>query len=315
MRKNHFSVANAAIDPVSVAAQRFAVKLRGTRLKVVLSDSLPRLQELSTSPCFTGALQSPVTLGQHGEMSLCVHTARIYQFAQWGDPSVSVLDCRYHTWREAPSFPVKLLTRHATVVDKKIYVAGRYQHGNSLSNLSYVLDTETQIWDPLPPVPCTADNNDVFGTACIDGKFHAVASSGLDAAYNSKQVKWDRLRSEMGKYVYGNSYCVIGNVLCSACRGNFRWYDYEAHVWRDLNGLVGLPELSHEHEIRLADYGGNMVVFWKQYLHSMTKIWCAEVSLERRRQSCEIWGKVEWLDHVLTLPVKADLIKVLALTV
>ncbi|CAA7033620.1 unnamed protein product [Microthlaspi erraticum] len=245
----------------------------------------------------------------------------IYQIAQSaGNYSVSVLDCRSHTCREAPSYPVKLWTRSASVVDQKIYVPGRvpsFVDGDSVCNMFHVLDTETQVWDPLPPprIPCKGGKYSVFGTACIDGKFHAMTSSDVDAAYNSKEGRWDVFSSGMSDYMIDDSYCVIGNVLYSASRGKFRWYDREVHEWRGLNGLVGLPKLGHEHEIRLADYGGNMVVFWNQYLYRMSKIWCAEVSLERRRESCGIWGKVEWLDQVGILPAEVDLIKVLALTV
>lgn len=130
--------------------------------------------------------------------------------------------------------------------------------------------------------------------------------------------------------MYDDSYCVIDNVFYSASDGKFRWYDSEAHEWRKLNGLAGL-KLRREHGIRLAGFCGDMVVSWKhnvphghghghghgygfRHHNIMTKIWCAEVSLERRRQSSEIWGKVEWLDHVLTLPVDVVLIKVLAVT-
>ncbi|CAH2052943.1 unnamed protein product [Thlaspi arvense] len=45
------------------------------------------------------------------------------------------------------------------------------------------------------------------------------------------------------------------------------WYDTEKCAWNDLEGLVGLPKLSHN-SIRLADYGCKLVVLWSEYLPS-----------------------------------------------
>ncbi|KAF3558124.1 hypothetical protein F2Q69_00011860 [Brassica cretica] len=42
-------------------------------------------------------------------------------------------------------------------------------------------------------------------------------------------------------------------------------------------------------------YGGNLALLFRR----PGKIWCAEISLERRLGG-EIWGKVEWCDPVLT---------------
>ncbi|CAA7016570.1 unnamed protein product [Microthlaspi erraticum] len=240
----------------------------------------------------------------------------------------SVVDCRSHTRCEAPRFPVKLWASSACVVDEKIYVAGRYRDGDgdgdgaSLVNLFKVLDPKTQIWDSLPPNPSTGNYN-VYGTACIDGKLQVVTSSQVDLSYDSKEGRWDLLKSVTEKYCLArNSYCVVENVLYSASsHGNLRWYDYEVHEWKNLNGLDGLPKLDPFERIGLAGYGvGKMMVFWKQDIpsglfgcvHYYTKIWCAVISLERRSES--IWGQVEWSDHVLTSGMNFDIIKVLAVT-
>ncbi|CAH8384275.1 unnamed protein product [Eruca vesicaria subsp. sativa] len=67
----------------------------------------------------------------------------IYNIGSSSD--VSVLDCRSHTWREAPSVPVELMTLSACVVGEKVYVSG--VHGESLRNSCAVLDTRTQTWE------------------------------------------------------------------------------------------------------------------------------------------------------------------------
>uniref|UniRef100_M4CAW4 F-box domain-containing protein n=1 Tax=Brassica campestris TaxID=3711 RepID=M4CAW4_BRACM len=91
--------------------------------------------------------------------------------------------------------------------------------------------------------------------------------------------------------------------------------------WRELEGLVGLPELTSESSVRLADHGGKMAVlvsqnlsFYSRFSHKKV-IWCGEISLERRNGGCEIWGKVEWFDHVLTVPAGCHVVKVLGVTV
>ncbi|KAF3509861.1 hypothetical protein F2Q69_00003202 [Brassica cretica] len=172
---------------------------------------------------------------------------------------VSILNCRSHTWSEAPSMRDDLYSLSASVLDEKIY---------SL----HVFDTETQTWDPV-----TIGLKDGFYNESIDGKFLVVASN--------KET---------------TSCTLLGG-------GEFRWYDAKGYIgrWRKLEGLVGLPELTSESSVRLADHGGKMAVLLSQnlsfyYRFSHEKmIWCGEISLERRNGGCEIWGKVEWFDHVL----------------
>ncbi|EFH59244.1 hypothetical protein ARALYDRAFT_897923 [Arabidopsis lyrata subsp. lyrata] len=227
--------------------------------------------------------------------------------------SVSVLDCRSHTWREAPSLPVKLISLSASVFDRKIYVAGaagRYNdvRSDNLKTSLEVFDTKTQTWDP-EPIPCS-EIKDSFNcrSIWIDGKFHVATHKDL-FAYKSKEGRWDTVepRQAMHHYLYSDSYCKIDNVLYSASDGAFRWYDTDISMWRN---LVGLPKLLHlGYRVRLADYGGKLAVLWEEELpyYSGTSlryekmIWCAEISLERRK-SWEIWGKVEWVDHMLTVP-------------
>ncbi|XP_019096140.1 PREDICTED: F-box/kelch-repeat protein At5g51250-like [Camelina sativa] len=71
--------------------------------------------------------------------------------------SLSVMDCQSHTWRKAPSLRVKLLTLSASVLDRKIYVAGNYKardtERNMLENSVEVFDIDTQMWASVP-IPC-----------------------------------------------------------------------------------------------------------------------------------------------------------------
>ncbi|EFH60956.1 hypothetical protein ARALYDRAFT_317684 [Arabidopsis lyrata subsp. lyrata] len=202
--------------------------------------------------------------------------------------SVSILDCRSHKWREAPSLPVELCSVSASVLDQKIYVAGCY--------------------------------NQVQGNGYPDSRKNSF-EVGSEVAYNSKEGRWDSKELGMGGFMFSDSYCEIDNVLYSLSDGAFRWYDTEVREWKDLNGLFQLPKFSASACVRLADYGGKMAVLWDQlpYHYGYQKeIHCAVVERPTRYEmwgkSCEIWGKVEWCDLMLTVPTSYVLVKVLAAT-
>ncbi|CAA7028133.1 unnamed protein product [Microthlaspi erraticum] len=242
--------------------------------------------------------------------------------------NVWILDCRIHTWCEAPSLPVKLMTLSASFLDGNIYVAGSSYKDGNWKNTIEVFDTKTQIWDTESIDPCseTKCNFNNSRSACIDGKLHVLQNREETVAYNSKESEWDLVGGEMGHYKIYYSYCVIENVMYSLnSNGVLRWYDTDVSRWRCLTGLEGLPEFLHDARIRLADYGGKLAVLWEGKIENdpydlrqgggYNKIWYAEIALERRQKGREIWGTVEWLDNVLTVPKSCNLVKVLAVTV
>ncbi|KAH0888017.1 hypothetical protein HID58_050446 [Brassica napus] len=228
-------------------------------------------------------------------------------------PRVSILDCKSHTWIEAPSLPVELHSFSASVVDHKIYVAG-YDH-RLMKNSFEVFDTETRVWDSLSASDQGEEMSISKKTVSIDGKFHVVTDEEV-LAYDPKQGKWDMVGRGMRGLTISDDYCVIGNVLYSVYEGVFKWYDTETRTWRDLQGLVGLPKITRHREfIRLGDYGGKMVVFWVHVIWPYyKKIWCAEISLERRPDTSEIWGKVEWFDELHKTNIFYRVEKVLSTT-
>ncbi|XP_033134805.1 F-box/kelch-repeat protein At4g39550 isoform X1 [Brassica rapa] len=233
-------------------------------------------------------------------------------------PRVPILDCKSHTWVEAPSLPVQLSSLSTSVLGRKIYVAGM---DSSLKNSFEVFDTETQIWDS---VSTKRKESFIFKekTVSIDGKFHAVTNEEV-VAYDPKEGKWEMVGGRMGWCMFSDAYCVIGNVLYSAFDGVFRWYDTEERIWSFLHGLVGLPRITRDRVIRLADYGGKMMVVWDQAGKPSSRykeIWCAEIALERRHDDDsenEIWGKVEWFDRMLKIKINTyyQVEKVLSTTV
>ncbi|KAG2316973.1 hypothetical protein Bca52824_020095 [Brassica carinata] len=104
--------------------------------------------------------------------------------------------------------------------------------------------------------------------------------------------------------------------------GTLRWFDANKTRWRDLKGLVGLPKFPTPlgvccSYVKLTGYGGGkMMVFWKRdfniHLSYMETIYCAEIALERRNGDC--WGKLEWYDSVLLVPMHTKFVKVLGVT-
>ncbi|CAA7055266.1 unnamed protein product [Microthlaspi erraticum] len=65
-----------------------------------------------------------------------------------------------------------------------------------------------------------------------------------------------------------------------------------------LQGLEGLPEFPGDcNNVLLAEHGGNLVVLWDEFAgEDEKKIWCAEVSLERRSNG-QVWGHIKWYDE------------------
>ncbi|ESQ56137.1 hypothetical protein EUTSA_v10027302mg, partial [Eutrema salsugineum] len=138
---------------------------------------------------------------------------------------VSILDCRSHTWSEAPCLREKVSSLSASVVDQKIDVAGRICKGPYYCKNSFeVFDTKTQIWDP-DPIPCEYSFVNPR-SACIDGKFYVNAGTNV-VPYDSKEGRWDLDRGNMNDHMHFDCYCEIENVLYSAYYGVLRWYEYK----------------------------------------------------------------------------------------
>ncbi|AAG51323.1 unknown protein; 37835-38998 [Arabidopsis thaliana] len=258
--------------------------------------------------------------------SLVTVGSDIYNIAgSHASSNVSILDCRSNTWREAPRLGVELTSVSASVLDRKIFVVGMYaddEESESKNDFFEVLDTETHTWDPQP-FNCSETKDKFLNcrTAFIDGKFLVKPwiHRGV-VAYNSKESRWEPVQTKMAMSMFNDSYCQIHNVIYLAFDGRIRWYDDALNCWGDVQGLLELGNIPHGPScVRLADYRGNIAVFWFRYLpdnddYKWKMIWCAEIALERRT-SWEIWGKVLWFDPVLTVPADYEFVKALAATV
>ncbi|KAL0889401.1 hypothetical protein Bca101_013384 [Brassica carinata] len=230
--------------------------------------------------------------------------------------TVSILDCRSHTWREAPSMLIERYDPAASVVDGKIYVAGGCEECDNSSWME-VFDPKTQTWELVPSRGPEICGCKIFKSAVVDGKLYMFGTQNGLVYKPREEGRWERVGWEMDLGWPWFSYSVIHNVLFCYSDG-FKWYDTEARVWRHVKGLKGLPKFASYGCVKLADYGGKMAVLWDKYLPSSgykkKMIWCAVIALERPNSE-EIWGKVEWLDAVLTVPDRYRFVCALVATV
>ncbi|CAH8369265.1 unnamed protein product [Eruca vesicaria subsp. sativa] len=222
---------------------------------------------------------------------------------------VSLLDCRTNTWRKVPSMSVARATAAAGVVDGKIYVFGGCQELNS-SNWAEVFDPKAQMWETFEPVSDPSEGDNVMReTLVMDEKVYGVGFwNGSLLCYSPREREWGRNNTpeEVNNY-----YCVIENVLygCDEA-GNVVWREQEEWEWKRVKGLEALqkvfsglnnvnrPFAARKRVRKLSSFGLNIVVFWVGFRGD---IWCAEISLERREEEGEIWGRIEWSEAVATV--------------
>ncbi|XP_010436207.2 PREDICTED: F-box/kelch-repeat protein At4g39560-like [Camelina sativa] len=246
--------------------------------------------------------------------------------------TVSILDCKSHTWCQAPSMLVERSYPVSNVVDGKIYVAGGCEEECKSSNWMEVFDSKKQIWELVSCSLVEGWVNRRPKSAVIDGNIFMFARKCAGLAYMPKEDRWEAL-SVLTIFDLGwepRCYCVVDNVLYCYDKGII-WYNPKVGSWFELKSLIGLPKFD-DHvgvKVKMAEYGGKMVIFWDKYLPSSgykknKVIWCAVIAFEKRdnnNNSQEIWGsreifgKVEWLDAVLTVPEKYKFVSALSATV
>ncbi|KAF8092122.1 hypothetical protein N665_0423s0007 [Sinapis alba] len=202
------------------------------------------------------------------------------------------LDCRTNTWSKVTSMSVCRAAAAAGVVDGKIYVFGGCEELSS-SNWAEVFDPKTQAWETLAPMVDREEGDNVIReTLVMDKKVYAVDFwSGSFFYYSPCEGKWGRKKTpEVQSY-----YCAIEKVLYGCDEvGNVVWREAEELEWKKVKGLEAIQRKSVK---KLSSFGVNIVVFWVGF---RGVVWCAEISLERREEEGEIWGRIEWSEDVAT---------------
>ncbi|XP_010468087.1 PREDICTED: F-box/kelch-repeat protein At4g23580-like [Camelina sativa] len=246
--------------------------------------------------------------------------------------SIMVMDCRSHTWHEAPSMRVARESPSACVLDGKIYVIG----GSNVLDTTHwveVFDTVHKTWEfgssssPGEKI-CSGFRYQSVG---YDGNVYVKCFERPDVTYKLNKGKWRAADFAINRGWWcsssdnPSSYCVIENVLYCYSDGMINWYNPDQKCWTSLKGLNELKNtlisLDYRYvDAKVADYGGKLAVSWKEnvsineyHLHGKV-VYCGVIVLEKHHGN--IWGTLEWYDAVYatTEPDVYDVAHVLAVT-
>ncbi|CAH8391775.1 unnamed protein product [Eruca vesicaria subsp. sativa] len=244
---------------------------------------------------------------------------------------VFFLDCRSHTWTNLPSMEFARASAAAGVVDGKIYVFGGCEKPNWLVE---VFDPKSQTWStlsnqPQPPQKVFYSPSSMQESGVIEvetrKKIFGLNEEGNGLLYIPSQGIWKTGNSETNKLRKG--WHVIDDVIYSCVTdGWILWCeasDLESAGgmrWRQVMGLEDLrgtlrasklvnygwdlPSQDLDYTLpghKLSNSGPNLLLFWDCLANSKWEIWCAEISLQRRMRTGEIWATVEWSESITTI--------------
>ncbi|KAF2559622.1 hypothetical protein F2Q68_00013055 [Brassica cretica] len=190
----------------------------------------------------------------------------------------------------------------AGVVDGKIYILGGCDHRKS-SKWGEVFDPEKQTWDalPMPPPHCR------FPSMCesiVINEDKVVALNGAGACVGGycgvrerDVMEW---REVMGLESLRETLAASKLVNYGGRLGDF-WESNKPLMLAQGLEITELDEELPGH--KLSNSGNNnMLIFWDVLAPpNKLEIWCAEVSLERHKETCEIRGNVLWSQAIMTL--------------
>ncbi|CAN7072361.1 unnamed protein product [Brassica oleracea var. botrytis] len=240
-----------------------------------------------------------------------------------GPPSsrVRIFDCRSHTWRDGPNMLVSREEAYAFYIDGKIYVM---ENGRKDSNWMEVLDIKTQNWSPLLSHGATEFRDDWCLINVFRGKIYVIAEEE-NFAYDPKEGTWEVVGTHKC-YGHIDVWCAIEDVMfCFTNSGYCRWYDTKSREWREVKGSD--MEVLHKSEdglagrclVQIVNHGGKLLVIWvprtEEYkAKRKRRIWCAKIAFEKRLEG-EIWGKLEWVNEVLTVTKSYKFLSCLVITI
>ncbi|KAG7546857.1 Kelch repeat type 1 [Arabidopsis suecica] len=222
---------------------------------------------------------------------------------------VFVMDCRSHTWHEAPSMRVPRYRPLVSAVDGKIYVVEGCDCDPS--DFMEFFDPQTQMWEHVPSPGAEIRGAYMVSSFAKEGNLYLAGEKSV--IYKPKEQKWVVVKQGRHFGATSDSSCDIDNVeYCytdgsgSGSSRRLEWYCRKRSSWIALKDLGQLPKLPKGNDcVRLETYGKNIAVFWEENVRAgctkKKKIWCAEIAIERPNKE-EVCGKVEWCDVVLTVP-------------
>lgn len=220
--------------------------------------------------------------------------------------SVRILDCRSHTWRDAPNMTVARQKATSVLLEGKIYVLGGLGI-NLPDNWFEVFDIKTQTWSVLPsPIYEHKELRGHITVNAVRGKLYVSA--------HKKEFTYEPKGGTGTWKVVGNvSYrmratCVIENVMYGCTySGDLMWFDYEGREWIHINGVTYLCKEWYHNRRRgvlgIVNFGVKLVVVLMQRCgedyknNKEVEICCAKITLEKRFGG-EVWGMTEWFNNV-----------------
>ncbi|KAL0728078.1 hypothetical protein Bca4012_024171 [Brassica carinata] len=227
--------------------------------------------------------------------------------------SVMFLDCRSHTWSTLPSMGMARYSAVAGVVDGKIYVFGGCD-GRESGKWGEVFDPKQQTWDSLPMPPPQCDYPLVCESIVIEEEKVVVMDGSGNVVYCTEsggrilwcepsELEWNEKmewREVMGLETLRETLAASKMVSYGG------WVSDQWEICRRSEPILGLglgtmeiDEVFPGH--KLSSSGPNMLIFWDVLAPHNSEIWCAEISLERRKKTCEIIGTIVWSEAVMTL--------------
>ncbi|KAH0890628.1 LOW QUALITY PROTEIN: hypothetical protein HID58_053057 [Brassica napus] len=179
-----------------------------------------------------------------------------------------------------PSSYCQRLPTFMCMVGSELYAINNYENGNWLADV---------------PKMTVARDNAIAGI--LDGKIYVVGgfsiyeSKNWAEVYDTKTQTWESLPDP-------------GVQLRSL------YYNEKHNCWTRVNGLSVL-ERHCRGNIEMANYGGKLLMIWEKVVHTChcydeKNIWCALIAFEIRNGDEEVWGKVEWANSVLTVPISCN---------
>ncbi|XP_028755109.1 F-box/kelch-repeat protein SKIP6 [Neltuma alba] len=219
---------------------------------------------------------------------------------------VWILDCRFNKWRPGPNMRVGREFAAAGVVDGKIYVIGGCVADTwaRSTNWAEVLDPVTGRWDTVPS-PVEVREKWMHASTVVDGKVYAMADRG-GVVYDTRNKVWESAGNELDLGWRGRACVVDGVLYCYDYVGNIKGFDVKKGVWKELRGLGKcLPKFLCG--ATMADVGGKLFVAWEEGSGKEIHIWCAEIEV-KKNEADELWGKIVWLDEVLSAKKGASIV-------
>ncbi|CAH8282478.1 unnamed protein product [Eruca vesicaria subsp. sativa] len=226
--------------------------------------------------------------------------SRIYMFGGifYTSSKAFSIDCRSHTVQPIPDMPIPMSCTVADVMDSKIYVFG---YCSVKSMVMVVFDTRTQMWESglIKPDIVAMSTWEVGCMVVMADKIY-INDNWKSYVYVPKESKWET-DEMLDSKTWDDNPCVVDDVLYyyDCFRNCLRAYDPKDKCWGVVRGLEELlPEIWSDSDT--VCFGRNLALYFckteEEHESRTSKIWCAEISLERRQGM--IWGKVEWCDQL-----------------